>query len=247
MKPIENNTAGHSHRTDMRQRWAGTCVWLCAVALLPACSAWNWTKTQVSGSGWSTPEAKTAPSAPKPLTQATAAPTPVQPPAAPTVQPTAPTPAVSMLPPPEPVPDIAPTEADILVLQDHAPEVTPPPLPPAPQPIEPPPAPVTAAPLPSPAAHSAPIPPAQPLARGHYAVQVGVFFVHDNALTIRDRIASKLANEPSLSVSERVVRDIKKGKRTYVVVGSTTNAQEAEALAQRLHTILGQGVTVFRH
>ena len=149
----------------------------------------------------------------------------------------APAPAPEPVPPPPPPAPVVPMPAP----------------PPAPTPIMPPP-PMTAMPLaaeppraavPTPP-RAAPAAPATGIREGRYAVQVGVFLVAANAETIRARVAAQLADEPSLADGERVVRSVKKGERTHVVVGDVADRRAAEALAARLRTVLRQDVAVFQ-
>ena len=150
-------------------------------------------------------------------------------------------------PAPEPVPPPPPPAAPVVPMPAPS-------LPPAPTPIMPPP-PMTAMPLvaeppraamPVPAPRAAPAAPASGIREGRYAVQVGVFLVAANAETIRTRVAAQLADEPSLADGERVVRSVKKGERTHVVVGDVADRRAAETLAVRLRTVLRQDVAVFQ-
>lgn len=81
---------------------------------------------------------------------------------------------------------------------------------------------------------------------GRYAVQIGVFLVPSNAETIRARIQERLANERTLKPSDKEVRSLKKGQRTYVVVGDVPDRNAAEFLAARLRLLLDQDVVVFK-
>jgi cell division protein FtsN len=152
-------------------------------------------------------------------------------------------------PPPEifPAPAPAPTAAAPVAPPPVAP-VAEPSLPPTPMPIAPPP-PVAATPLPAEAPRAAmPVPPAPSgvLRQGRYGVQVGVFLVAANAETIRARVASQLAGEPTLDDADKVVRSVKKGQRTHVVVGDVADRRAAEELAARLRSVLRQDVVVFQ-
>ena len=148
---------------------------------------------------------------------------------------------VPSLPPatPAPAPAAGPVSAPAPVLE---PVPVPAPLP-LPQSSA-----IAATPLPSepPRAQMAPSPPSSDLARGRYAVQVGVFLVAANAETIRARVATQLAADNSLDPAERVVRSVKKGDRTYVVVGDARDRAAAESLAQRVRAALRQDVAIFQ-
>ena len=122
-------------------------------------------------------------------------------------------------------------------------------LPPTPMPIAPPPS-VAAMPLPAEAPRAVPMPapaaPAAGLRQGRYGVQVGVFLVAANAETIRARVAAQLAADPALTEEDKLVRSVKKGERTYVVVGDLADRRAAEELAARLRTVLRQDVVLFQ-
>lgn len=81
---------------------------------------------------------------------------------------------------------------------------------------------------------------------GRFAVQIGVFLVPSNAETIRTRTLERLANERTLKPSDKEVRSLKKGQRTYVVVGDVPDRNAAEFLAARLRLLLDQDVVVFK-
>lgn len=154
-----------------------------------------------------------------------------------------PPPAAVAPPAPAPAPAAPTVTAPVVPM----PEPT---LPPAPTPIVSPPT-VAAMPLASePPGATVPMPvpvtPAAGIRQGRFAVQVGVFLVAANAETIRARVASQLAADPSLAEGDKVVRAVKKGERTHVVVGDVADRRAAEDLAARLRTVLGHDVVVFQ-
>ena len=151
--------------------------------------------------------------------------------------------------PPEIFPAPAPAPAPVApVAPAPVAPVAEPSLPPTPMPIAPL-SPMTAMPIPPEAPRAAmPAPPAPSgaMRQGRYGVQVGVFLVASNAETIRARVASQLAGESTLDEADRVVRSVKKGERTHVVVGDVADRRAAEELAARLRNVLRQDVVVFQ-
>jgi cell division protein FtsN len=166
----------------------------------------------------------------------------------------------SSSPPPAPTATVA-APASVAPVAPQAPVATPPaPVAEAPVPLIAPPAPVTAEPLPAPTPAQAPTlaaaaptapraavpPPAGDMRAGRWGVQVGVFLVAANAETIRAKVAGELAADAAFSDAERLVRSVRKGERTHVVVGDTTDRKSAEQLAGKLRAKLRQDVVLFQ-
>lgn len=152
-------------------------------------------------------------------------------------------PPAAPAPAPVPAPPAPVAQAPVVPMPEPS-------LPPAPTPIVPPPS-VAAVPLASEPPRSAvpmPVPaaPAADMRQGRYAVQVGVFLVAANAESIRTHVAAQLAADPSLAPGEKIVRNVKKGERTHVVVGDVADRRAADDLAARLRTVLRQDVVVFQ-
>lgn len=190
---------------------------LCAVCAITALSACGLMDS--ARTRWSSTPTSDAQPAPAPITQATREAPWVPPPVAPTVAP---------LPEPTPIEPLTPIAVEPLRVEPV---------------LAPPPAPAPAGPA---AAAIAVLPPAPDLARGRFAVQVGVFLVEANAQTIAVNTRAKLAADTGLADSDKIVRTVKKGERTYVVVGDAPERSAAESLAQRLRSVLGQDVVVFQ-
>ena len=190
--------------------------------LLSSCSLWESTRSLWGHDPASAPAQQPAPEAtptpmPEPANPAPWVPPPPAPNVAPLLEPT----------PIEPLSDVAPQPLVQPLVQPFVVEPTPAPAP---------------TPAPTVAVQATP----SELAKGRYAIQVGVFLVAENAETIRTRIEGKLAADPSLKASDKIVRSLKKGGRTYVLVGDMADSHAAEFLAARLRLLLNQDVVVFQ-